>query len=83
MVKIQRLQNHLEYLAYACQLVLEETDLLPHANPGTMARREIDSLKPFNPSMGLMLESTSDVLWAEGGPHEFAPANGLGFAYGL
>ena len=64
----------LEYLTHVCQLVLEETDMLPHANPGTMARREIDALKPYNPSMGLMLESTSDVLWAEGGPHEFAPS---------
>ena len=64
----------LEYLTHACQLVLEETNMLPHANPGTMARREIDALKPYNPSMGLMLESTSDVLWAEGGPHEFAPS---------
>ena len=73
-LKYRGFKTTLEYLAYACQLVLEETDLLPHANPGTMARREIDSLKPFNPSMGLMLESTSDVLWAEGGPHEFAPS---------
>ena len=64
----------LEYLTHVCQLVLDETDMLPHANPGTMARREIDALKPFNPSMGLMLESTSDALWAEGGPHEFAPS---------
>ena len=64
----------LEYLAFACQTVLEETDMLPHANPGTMARREMAALKPFNPSMGLMLESTSDVLWAEGGAHEFAPS---------
>ena len=64
----------LEYLTYVCQIVLDETDMLPHANPGTMARREIGALKPFNPSMGLMLESTSEVLWAEGGPHEFAPS---------
>jgi len=64
----------LEYLTYACQLVLEETDMLPHANPGTMARREIAALQPFNPSMGLMLESTSKTLYAVGGPHEFAPS---------
>ena len=64
----------LEYLTYACQLVIEETDMLPHANPGTMSRREIAALQPFNPSMGLMLESTSKALYAEGGPHEFAPS---------
>ncbi len=64
----------LEYLTYVCQLVLEETSLLPHANPGTMSRRELAALKPFNPSMGLMLESTSPQLYATGGPHEFAPS---------
>ena len=64
----------LGYLAYICQLVLEETSLLPHANPGTMSRRELSALKPFNPSMGLMLESTSPQLYAAGGPHEFAPS---------
>ena len=64
----------LEYLAEMCRLVVEETDLLPHANPGTMSRREMEALQPYNPSMGLMLESTSPQLYAEGGPHEFAPS---------
>jgi len=64
----------MEYLTHVCQLVLEETAMLPHANPGTMARREIAALQPFNPSMGLMLESTSKALYAKGGPHEFAPS---------
>jgi FO synthase len=39
-----------------------------------MARREIAALQPFNSSMGLMLESTSKALYAQGGPHEFAPS---------
>ena len=64
----------LQYLADMCKLVAEETDLLPHANPGTMSRREMAALQPFNPSMGLMLESTSERLYAAGGPHEFAPS---------
>ena len=64
----------LEYLAHICQLVMEETDLLPHANPGTMSRRELEALQPSNPSMGLMLESTSPRLYEAGGPHEFAPS---------
>ena len=64
----------LEYLAYVCRLVIEETSLLPHANPGTMSRREMTVLKPYNPSMGLMLESTSDRLYQKGGPHELAPS---------
>ena len=64
----------LEYLAHVCRLVMEETDLLPHANPGTMSRRELATLQPTNPSMGLMLESTSAHLYETGGPHEFAPS---------
>ena len=64
----------LEYLTYVNRLVLEETTLLPHANPGTMSRREIAALQPYNPSMGLMLESTSPALHAPGGAHEFAPS---------
>lgn len=64
----------LQYLTDMCQLLVQETSLLPHANPGTMSRREMMSLQPYNPSMGLMLESTSERLYAEGGPHEFAPS---------
>ena len=64
----------LEYLSWICRLVMEETSLLPHANPGTMSRREMTGLQPYNPSMGLMLESTSDQLYQAGGPHELAPS---------
>ena len=64
----------LEYLAEVCRLVVEETDLMPHANPGTMSRRELAALQPYNPSMGLMLESSSPRLYEKGGPHEFAPS---------
>ncbi len=64
----------LEYLVEMCRLVLQETTLLPHANPGTMSRRELAALQPFNPSLGLMLESVSPRLYAQGGPHEFAPS---------
>ena len=64
----------LEYLAAMGQLVVTETALLPHANPGTMSRRELAALQPYNPSMGLMLESVSPRLYQSGGPHEFAPS---------
>ena len=64
----------LEYLTYVNRLVIEGTSMLPHANPGTMSRREIAALQPYNPSMGLMLESTSPALHGPGGPHEFAPS---------
>jgi len=64
----------IEYLRDMCELVLTETSLLPHANPGTMTRSEIASLREVNASMGLMLESTSERLCGPGGPHEHAPS---------
>ena len=64
----------LEYLSQMCRTVFEETDLLPHGNPGTMSRRELEALQPTNPSIGIMLESSSPRLYEPGGPHEFAPS---------
>src|SRR6185369_8320162 len=63
----------LSYLAEMCERVLNETGLLPHANPGLMGRRDLESLRRFNPSMGLMLESTSDRLTLPGMAHDNAP----------
>ena len=73
-LKARGYTSTLDYLTHVCRLVLEQTSLLPHANPGTMSRREMAALKLFNPSMGLMLESVSERLYAPGGPHEFAPS---------
>ena len=64
----------LGYLSEMCRRVFEETDLLPHGNPGTMSRRELEALQPTNPSVGIMLESSSPRLYEPGGPHEFAPS---------
>tara|TARA_B110000014_G_scaffold263353_1_gene259835 strand:- start:11594 stop:12799 length:1206 start_codon:yes stop_codon:yes gene_type:complete len=64
----------LDYLGAMTELVVKETKLLPHANPGTMTHRELKALKGSNPSTGIMLESTSQLLYQEGGPHEFAPS---------
>ena len=64
----------IEYLTDMCKLVLSETSLIPHVNPGTMSYREMSELRPYSGSMGIMLESTSEDLHAPGGPHEFAPS---------
>ncbi len=64
----------LGYLTEMCALVLEETSLLPHGNPGTMSRREMASLQAVNVSMGVMLEALSQRLCLEGGPHHLAPS---------
>jgi FO synthase len=66
-------QRTLDYLFEACRMVLEETELLPHANPGVMGRGDLQRLKQVNVSMGLMLESTSERLLLVGGAHDNAP----------
>ena len=63
----------IEYLYDMCTLVLEETRLFPHSNPGILTRRELASLKQVNASLGLMLESTSRRLCEPGGPHHQNP----------
>jgi FO synthase len=63
----------LSYLAEMCGRVLNETGLLPHANPGLMGRKDLETLRRFNPSMGLMLETTSDRLLLRGFAHDNAP----------
>jgi FO synthase len=56
-----------------CRLVLERTGLLPHANPGTMTRQEMEKLQPVNASMGMMLESASNRLLRPGQAHHACP----------
>jgi FO synthase len=61
------------YLREMCALVLKETTLLPHVNPGVMTREEIASLREVSASQGVMLESTSDRLCRPGGVHFGSP----------
>jgi 7,8-didemethyl-8-hydroxy-5-deazariboflavin synthase CofG subunit len=63
----------LDYLAAMCELVLEKTGLLPHANPGVMDRSALERLKNSNASVGLMLENVSPRLMRNGLPHANAP----------
>ncbi len=73
-LKAHGFKTTLDYLAHVSKLVLEETSLLPHANPGTMSRREMAHLRDVNASMGIMVESLSPRLSEAGGPHEHAPS---------
>src|SRR4051794_35397589 len=66
-------RSTLHYLQAMCELVLRETRLLPHANPGLMSYQWIERLRATNPSLGLMLESTSEALLQERGAHDNAP----------
>ncbi len=63
----------LEYLERMAKLVLQETGLLPHLNPGVMDAADLLKLRPVSASMGLMLESASDRLCQRGGPHFGSP----------
>jgi 7,8-didemethyl-8-hydroxy-5-deazariboflavin synthase CofG subunit len=63
----------LDYLAAMCELVLERTGLLPHANPGVMDAASLGRLKNSNASVGLMLETVSPRLMRQGLAHAKAP----------
>ena len=66
-------RSTLHYLEAMCELVLRETTLLPHPNPGLMSAEWISRLARVSPSMGLMLETTNDSLLAPGAAHDNAP----------
>jgi FO synthase len=66
-------ETTVEYLARCAKLVLEETGLLPHANPGVLGRDELALLRTVSVSQGLMLETASERISARGGPHFGSP----------
>jgi 7,8-didemethyl-8-hydroxy-5-deazariboflavin synthase CofG subunit len=66
-------RSTIEYLVAMCQLVFEETGLLPHANPGVLSREEMEQLRPVNASMGMMLETASSRLLGPGEAHHRCP----------
>ena len=57
----------LSYVRAMAIMVLEETGLLPHLNPGVLTWSDLQRLKPVSPSMGTMLETTSRRLFEEKG----------------
>lgn len=61
----------IDYLRSVAILVLEETGLLPHLNPGVMTWQELQRLKLVAPSMGMMLETTSRRLFETRGLAHF------------
>ena len=63
----------LDYLEACARLVLKETGLLPHLNPGVMSEDEIRRLRAVSASMGIMLETSSNRLSERGGPHFGSP----------
>jgi FO synthase len=66
-------ETTLSYLAEMAGLVLKETGLLPHLNPGLMTRGDLEALRKVSVSQGIMLESASERLSQRGGPHFGSP----------
>ncbi len=63
----------IEYLVAACRAVLEETNLLPHANPGALTSDETEAFARVSVSQGTMLETLSERLLKRGMAHFAAP----------
>ena len=61
------------YVRAMSEVIVENTGLFPHANPGNMTMAEIEALRPTNVSMGLMLENISPRLMEPGMPHYNCP----------
>ncbi len=66
-------ERTIDYLAAMMRLVFEETELLPHPNPGALHASEWQALRPWAGSMGMMLESTSARLLEKGQAHFGCP----------
>ncbi len=66
-------ETTIEYLAHCCRLVLEETGLLPHANPGVLSGDEARDLRHVSVSQGIMLEQASDRLLSPNLAHWASP----------
>ncbi len=61
-----------DYLVDACRVAVDG-GLLPHTNAGLLTQPQMAALRPWNASMGLMLETTSERLLQKGGAHHAAP----------
>ncbi len=62
-----------DYLYDMCRLVLENTNLLPHVNAGSLTEQEVLKLRPVSASMGMMLENISRRLLQKGQAHYACP----------
>lgn len=74
-LKLMGYSSTLEYVRDFEERVLRETNkMMAHTNIGVLTKSEMAELRPFNASMGLMLESISERLMEKGMPHEKSPS---------
>jgi FO synthase len=63
----------ISYLVEAARVVLDETGLLPHVNPGVLTASDLAALRTVSVSQGIMLETAATRLGDPGGPHHGSP----------
>ena len=61
-----------DHIEAACRVAFEGR-MLPHTNAGILSQEEMERLRPWNASMGLMLENVSPRLRERDMPHYHAP----------
>ncbi|MBO0683283.1 MAG: 7,8-didemethyl-8-hydroxy-5-deazariboflavin synthase CofG, partial [Candidatus Dormibacteraeota bacterium] len=66
-------ETTVQYLVHVAGRVMEETGLVPHANPGVLDRDELAALRRVSGSQGLMLEQLSPRLLGRDLAHWASP----------
>jgi 7,8-didemethyl-8-hydroxy-5-deazariboflavin synthase CofG subunit len=72
-LKNKNVSSTVEWL-YNVSKILLELGILTHTNAGFLTSHEMEKLKKYNASLGLMLENISERLMQKGMPHEFSPS---------
>jgi FO synthase subunit 1 len=72
-LKNKNVSSTVEWL-YNVSKTLLELGILTHTNAGLLTSHEMEMLKKYNASLGLMLENISERLMQKGMPHEFSPS---------
>jgi 7,8-didemethyl-8-hydroxy-5-deazariboflavin synthase CofG subunit len=72
-LKNKNVSSTVEWL-YNVSKILLELGILTHTNAGLLTSHEMEKLKKYNASLGLMLENISERFMQKGMPHEFSPS---------
>jgi 7,8-didemethyl-8-hydroxy-5-deazariboflavin synthase CofG subunit len=72
-LKNKNVSSTVEWL-YNISKILLDLGILTHTNAGLLTSHEMEKLKKYNASLGLMLENISERLMQKGMPHEFSPS---------
>jgi 7,8-didemethyl-8-hydroxy-5-deazariboflavin synthase CofG subunit len=72
-LKNKNVSSTVEWL-YNISKILLDLGILTHTNAGLLTSYEMEKLKKYNASLGLMLENISERFMQKGMPHEFSPS---------